>query len=255
MRDCKIEETGVPDGLKSVAAATADPPVKRKRGRPPKGSKLAGERSGNAEPPLKKKKSRTVAPNQALPVDPWATVVKRAAASAAMALVQKVVEVEDSDNNSEFEESDGENETSDLTECSTSRDSSVIPQSRSRSASERKVLPKAIPLDYSHIRRTAPAMMPDVKRERLFGLEHCPIFYPTIEEFAQPLEYIERIAKQSRDYDYGICKVVPPEGWHPPFSLNEEVSSVVAHSVRLSTDARIAHSFIRHSASGPACSA
>ena len=44
-----------------------------------------------------------------------------------------------------------------------------------------------------------------------------------MEEFAKPLEYIERIATASRKLHYGICKIVPPEGWQPPFALDTEV--------------------------------
>lgn len=87
----------------------------------------------------------------------------------------------------------------------------------------RRVLPRAPPLDFSQIRTSAPAHVPSRNRARLFNLEHCPIYYPTVDEFAQPMEYIERVAKESKDGQYGICKVVPPEGWKPPFALDTEV--------------------------------
>lgn len=72
--------------------------------------------------------------------------------------------------------------------------------------------------------------MPPRSKNRLFGLEHCPVFYPTVDEFAKPLEYIERIATASRNLHYGICKIVPPEGWQPPFALDTEVSKVSSQS-------------------------
>lgn len=105
------------------------------------------------------------------------------------------------------------------------------PQSQRRSANDgpaagRKRLSKATPLDLSTVRTSAPAIMPPRSTERLFGLEHCPIFYPTVDEFAEPLEYIEGIAQQARQHNHGICKVVPPEGWQPPFSLDTEVGSL-----------------------------
>jgi len=36
----------------------------------------------------------------------------------------------------------------------------------------------------------------------------CPVFYPTLEEFADPLAFIEGLSGQCRKF--GICKVVPP---------------------------------------------
>lgn len=55
----------------------------------------------------------------------------------------------------------------------------------------------------------------------MFGLEHAPVYHPTILEFAKPLEYIEKIGWEAKEF--GICKIVPPEGWRPPFALNTEV--------------------------------
>lgn len=43
-----------------------------------------------------------------------------------------------------------------------------------------------------------------------------PTFYPTVEEFeGNPLTYISKIRPQAEKY--GFCKIVPPEGWNPPF--------------------------------------
>ncbi|CAF1332505.1 unnamed protein product, partial [Didymodactylos carnosus] len=45
----------------------------------------------------------------------------------------------------------------------------------------------------------------------------APVFYPTYDEFQDPLEYIEKIRPiASRT---GICKVVPPKDWQPPFCV------------------------------------
>ena len=54
-----------------------------------------------------------------------------------------------------------------------------------------------------------------------FGLEHCPIFYPTMEEFKDPMVYVRSISERAKEY--GICKVVPPQGWHMPFVTDTEV--------------------------------
>lgn len=43
-----------------------------------------------------------------------------------------------------------------------------------------------------------------------------PTFFPTVEEFEDnPLTYIEKIRPIAEKY--GVCKIVPPEGWDPPF--------------------------------------
>mmetsp|Transcript_10156 Transcript_10156/g.12872 ORF Transcript_10156/g.12872 Transcript_10156/m.12872 type:complete len:692 (-) Transcript_10156:313-2388(-) len=46
-----------------------------------------------------------------------------------------------------------------------------------------------------------------------------PTFFPTIEEFqGNPLHYINKIRPTAEKY--GICKIVPPSGWDPPFSVD-----------------------------------
>ena len=71
-----------------------------------------------------------------------------------------------------------------------------------------------------------PRPIPDRKRNRLFDLEEAPTFYPTREEFADPLAYIEKIGdpQGGNGKKYGIVKIVPPEGWNPEFVLNQDVS-------------------------------
>ncbi|KAE8998550.1 hypothetical protein PR001_g19292 [Phytophthora rubi] len=48
----------------------------------------------------------------------------------------------------------------------------------------------------------------------------CPVFYPTAEEFQHPLKYISSI--RHIGMQAGICKIVPPTGWRPPFAINEK---------------------------------
>ncbi len=74
---------------------------------------------------------------------------------------------------------------------------------------------------------TTPRIPPPRRKPRLFGLEDCPIFYPTAEEFLDPMKYIEQISSPEggNGRAYGIVKIVPPEGWHPPFVLDQDVSS------------------------------
>lgn len=43
-----------------------------------------------------------------------------------------------------------------------------------------------------------------------------PTFFPTVEEFeGNPLHYISKIRPVAEKY--GICKIVPPKQWNPPF--------------------------------------
>ncbi|KAJ2744556.1 hypothetical protein GGI20_002873 [Coemansia sp. BCRC 34301] len=55
-------------------------------------------------------------------------------------------------------------------------------------------------------------------RKRMFGLPEAPTYYPTHEEFADPLAYIKKIRPEAEAS--GLCKIVPPEGWNPPFALD-----------------------------------
>lgn len=52
------------------------------------------------------------------------------------------------------------------------------------------------------------------------GLQHCPVYHPTEEEFRNPLEYIGRIRHEAEQY--GICKIVPPKSWNPPFMVDKD---------------------------------
>jgi histone demethylase JARID1 len=56
---------------------------------------------------------------------------------------------------------------------------------------------------------------------RPFGLKDCPEYYPTPEQFADPMEYIKSIAEEAKEF--GICKIVPPSDWKMPVVTNTEV--------------------------------
>lgn len=46
----------------------------------------------------------------------------------------------------------------------------------------------------------------------------APVFEPTVEEFLDPLAYINKIRPVAEKT--GICKVKPPAEWHPPFAVD-----------------------------------
>ena len=69
--------------------------------------------------------------------------------------------------------------------------------------------------------RRNPASPQVPQKQRPFGLQDCPAFYPTPEEFKDPMSYIRAIAPQAREF--GIAKIVPPETWRMPFVTDTEV--------------------------------
>ncbi|KAH8830972.1 PLU-1-like protein-domain-containing protein [Flagelloscypha sp. PMI_526] len=57
---------------------------------------------------------------------------------------------------------------------------------------------------------------------RPMGIQNCPEYYPTIDEFKDPMGYIKAISDEAQNY--GICKIVPPEGWEMPFVTDTELN-------------------------------
>ncbi|PWN92721.1 hypothetical protein FA10DRAFT_3405 [Acaromyces ingoldii] len=87
-----------------------------------------------------------------------------------------------------------------------------------------------IPSDETNGRWTIPTHIstprhpPKRLRPRLFDLEEAPTFYPTPQEFSDPLRYIQWVGSPEggNGKEYGIVKIVPPEGWSPEFVLDQE---------------------------------
>lgn len=58
-------------------------------------------------------------------------------------------------------------------------------------------------------------------KEECFEFEvppEAPVFYPTDEEFTDPLGYIAKIRPIAENH--GICKIKPPANWQPPFAVD-----------------------------------
>ncbi|KAG0239655.1 hypothetical protein BGX31_002584 [Mortierella sp. GBA43] len=68
-----------------------------------------------------------------------------------------------------------------------------------------------------------PENSPTATPTRIFNLPDAPCFYPTEQEFVEPLKYIESIRPLAEKS--GICKIIPPEGWKPPFALDTETQA------------------------------
>ncbi|KAF9584392.1 hypothetical protein BGW38_006627 [Lunasporangiospora selenospora] len=76
-------------------------------------------------------------------------------------------------------------------------------------------------LDMSSVRtRAPPEKLPMDPPSRLFGLPDAPCYYPTPDEFMEPLKFIESIRPEAEKA--GLCKIVPPDGWKPPFAVKTE---------------------------------
>lgn len=62
-------------------------------------------------------------------------------------------------------------------------------------------------------------------------LPEAPTYWPTREEFADPVAYIASIAPEASAW--GICRIVPPDGWAPPSSIPARLASQAKYKTRL----------------------
>jgi len=93
-------------------------------------------------------------------------------------------------------------------------------ESAGRSKRRRRQPPKDLDLDVEDMKILHQAI-DNSRTENVnvdMQIEECPVFYPTIKEFACPIKYISSI--MPRAIRFGICRVVPPEGWENPTQVD-----------------------------------
>lgn len=68
-----------------------------------------------------------------------------------------------------------------------------------------------------------PSVKHDPEHYVLPDLPEAPVFYPTAEEFADPMKYLDSIRPQAEPA--GVIKIVPPKEWRCPFPIKENGDS------------------------------
>ena len=56
-------------------------------------------------------------------------------------------------------------------------------------------------------------------------LARAPSFFPSEEEFTDPLDYIEKIRPEAEQF--GLCRIVPPSSFKPECRVNDDMRFVV----------------------------
>lgn len=84
---------------------------------------------------------------------------------------------------------------------------------------------------------------------RVFELEEAPTFYPTWDEFQDPLKYIAWTARPDggNAAAYGLAKIVPPSDWHMDFVADEQTfrfRTRVQRLNELSAEGRVSQGYV-----------
>ncbi|XP_033754420.1 protein Jumonji-like isoform X2 [Pecten maximus] len=75
--------------------------------------------------------------------------------------------------------------------------------------------------------KDVPSMDREVKQEPFPGpgeparLVEAPTFYPSEEQFSDPIQYIQSVAMIAEPY--GMCRIIPPSSWKPDSKISEEL--------------------------------
>jgi len=103
------------------------------------------------------------------------------------------------------------------------------PSASTKISSVLRPVPNNEALDFSSIPRGPPGSQPPRQSPRLFGLDECPTYFPTLKEFGDPIAYISSISDEARKF--GVCKIVPPKEWKMPFVTNTQVFAFFSATV------------------------
>lgn len=60
-----------------------------------------------------------------------------------------------------------------------------------------------------------------MKKTPLDEIEEVKTYYPTEEEFKEPMKYIEHLYYHEHAQKYGIVKIVPPASFAPPLAFDQ----------------------------------
>ncbi|KAI9149501.1 Lid2 complex component lid2 [Paramyrothecium foliicola] len=96
------------------------------------------------------------------------------------------------------------------------------------------------PLDLTSVeRRGQPTAVrePLKKKSRPHGIAEAPTYWPSEEDWRDPVEYVKKIAPEAMQY--GICKIIPPDSWNPDFAIDTEVCTKLRTTAYMTAQAML----------------